>query len=175
MHNPPQVLIVAFSRTGTTQRLAELLATLVPADCEALREREGPQHRRGVSGYVRSLVDTIGRRQANLLPTVHDPARYDAVVIATPVWASCAATPVTTWLAQHRGRLRNVAFLCSLGGHGSDKAFEQMHTSAGVSPIATCAVSATDLRAGRDHALLDGFAHKIRDRLSVLESLEWSI
>jgi menaquinone-dependent protoporphyrinogen IX oxidase len=175
MHNPPRILIVSFSRTGTTERLADLLAARLLADCEALREREGPQWRSGVRGYLRSLADSIGQRHANPLPTAHDPTQYDVVVVGTPVWASCAAAPVTTWLAGHRGHLRKVAFFCSLGGYGSDKAFEQMHTSAGVTPLATCAIRAADLRAGRDQRLLDAFARKIRDRAAVLESLEWSL
>jgi hypothetical protein len=169
------VLVVCFSRSGATQRLADMLAALLPADCETLREREGVQWRSGARGYARSLIDIIARRPANLRPTMHDPTHYDIVIVGTPVWASHASAPVSTWLAQHHRQFRHVAFFCSLGGQGSDKAFDQMCASAGVSPLATCAVTGADLRAGRDHALVEEFAHKVRHRLAALQTIEWTM
>jgi flavodoxin-like protein len=175
MQDRPQILVVCFSRTGTTQRLADMLTAMLPADCETIRERGGPQWRRGARGYARSLADVIVHRRAELLPTDFDPSHHDIVVVGTPVWASSPSTPVATWLADHRKQFRHVAFCCSLGGHGSEKTFEQMRASAGVSPLATCAVTGADLRAGRDHVLLDAFAHKIRHRLATLGTTEWTI
>jgi UDP-N-acetylglucosamine:LPS N-acetylglucosamine transferase len=166
---------VCFSRSGTTRRLADRLAAILPADCEGIRERGDPRRRRGIRGFVRSLADVIAQRRADVVPTAYDLARYDIVVVGTPVWASCPSTPVATWLADHRNQLRHVAFFCSLGGRGSDKAFERMRASAGVSPLATCAVTAADVQSGHDHALLDAFAHKIRHRLSTLETIEWTM
>jgi flavodoxin len=175
MQDRPRILVVCFSRSGTTQRLAEMLAARLPADCEALREREGLQPRSGTRGYARSIVDVIVHRRADLRPTMHDLSHYDIVVVGTPVWASRASTPIATWLVEHRKEFRQIAFFCSLGGRGSERAFEQMRASAGVSPIATCAVTGADVRAGRDHALLDEFAHKIRHRLAALETIEWTM
>lgn len=175
MPDRPHVLVVCFSRSGTTQRLADAIAAQLPADCETLREREGAQWRSGARGYARSLIDIIARRSANLRPTMHDPAQYDIVIVGTPVWASRASTPVSTWLAQHRRQFRHLALFCSRGSRGSDKAFEQMGASAGVSPLATCAVTGADLRAGRDYALVDEFARKVRHRLAALQTIEWTM
>ena len=175
MQDRPRILVVCYSRSGTTQRLADMLAATLPADCETLYEREGPRWRSGTRGYARSIVDVIAHRRANLRPTMHDPSHYDIVVVGTPVWASCASTPVATWLAAHHRQFRHVAFFCSLGGRGSEKAFEQMHASVGLSPLATCAGTGADLRAGREHALVNEFAHKIRHRLATLETIEWTM
>jgi hypothetical protein len=50
-----------------------------------------------------------------------------------------------------------------------------MSRMARISPVATCAVSARDLRALRDCALLNAFASKIRRRIAALEEMEWML
>jgi menaquinone-dependent protoporphyrinogen IX oxidase len=170
-----KALVVYYSRSGTTSPLADMLAGMLPADCEPIRERAGPARREGVRGFARSIADVVWRRRVELEPSRFDVSRYEMVVIGTPVWASCACAPVATWLADHARQLRHVAFFCSEGGRGSEKAFTQMSQLARISPVATCAVSARDLHTMRDYALLNAFAAKVRRRLAALEMIEWTL
>jgi flavodoxin len=168
-----RILVVYYSRSGTTQRIAELLASEFGADVEAIREPGELAARAGARGYVRSLIDVLCHRQVKVMPRLHDLSAYDAVVVGSPVWASHASAPALAWLKQHGAAIRHLALFCSLGGSGSESALEQMAKAAGKSPLATCAITARDLQRHIDGTKRQGFGQKIRHRLAKLHEAEW--
>jgi len=165
MTRSPHTLVVYFTRTGNTERLARLLAADLDADIEALAETGQQGERHGVSGYVASLFDVLRHRPAELAPTLRDPRAYDLVMIGTPVWAGRASTPVSTWLAQNHASLARVAFFCTMGGRGSDTAFAQMQQLTGLVPVATLAVTDRQMRAPGEFALLRPFVVQVEHAL----------
>lgn len=165
-----RILVVYYTRTGTTRRIAELLASELGADVEAIREHG---ERAGTRGYVRSLIDVLFHRQVDVMAPMHDLSAYDAVVVGTPVWASHASAPALAWLRQHGAAIRHLALFCSLGGSGSQPALEQMAKAAGKAPVAACAITARDLQRRIDGTKRQGFAQKIRHRLAKLPDTEW--
>ncbi|MBP0588624.1 flavodoxin [Paraburkholderia sp. LEh10] len=168
-----KILVVYYSRSGTTQRIAELLASELGADIEPVREPGAHATRAGARGYVRSLIDALCHRRVSVMPPVHDPSAYDAVVVGTPVWASCASAPAIAWLTGHRARIRRLALFCSFGGRGSHPALQQMAKAAGKSPLAVCAITAYDLHRRIDGDKRHRFAQKIIKRLARLQETEW--
>jgi menaquinone-dependent protoporphyrinogen IX oxidase len=76
------------------------------------------------------------RWNAKILPTKRDPSKYDLVVIGTPIWAFTLSSPVRSYLSQNRSRFKKVAFYCTLGGSGDERAFKEMETASGKKPIA---------------------------------------
>lgn len=176
-----RVLVVYFSRSGTTARLASMLAGMLHADLEAIRESGADQDaerrgaRQGARGYLRSLIEAVRQRPAAIEPPVHDPAAYDVVIVGSPVWARSVSSPVRAWLVAHRASLKHVAFFCSLGGSGAANALDQMRVLAGKPPVAQCEVTASDLHAGKDLRLIAEFAQRIGQRLTVLDTVEWTL
>jgi len=79
-----KALVVYYSRTGTTRRLAEVLAKALQADIEPVIDTK---KRSGTLGYLRSVVEALQKRGAPIEPMRTDPRSYDLVVIGTPVWA----------------------------------------------------------------------------------------
>jgi flavodoxin len=157
----PKILVVYYSRTGHTERMARTLAAALHARCEPIAERGGVAMRRGLWGYLRSLADVLLNRPVRILPDGHDLLAYDLVAIGTPVWAGRAAAPVGSWLRIHAGQLPPVAFFCSMGGRGSESAFATMQAASGKAPLATCAVSACAIRHDAHRELLGLFAKRI--------------
>lgn len=176
-----RVLVVYFSRSGTTARLASMLAGMLHADLEAIRESGADQDaerrgaRQGARGYLRSLIEAVRQRPAAIEPPVHDPAAYDVVIVGSPVWARSVSSPVRAWLVAHRASLKHVAFFCSLGGSGAANALDQMRALAGKPPVAHCEVTASDLHASKDLRLIAEFAQRIGQRLTVLDTVEWTL
>ncbi|SIT47234.1 putative flavodoxin [Paraburkholderia piptadeniae] len=168
-----RTLVVYYSRSGTTRRIAELLAFELGADIEAIREPGAHAARAGARGYVRSLIDVLCRRQVEVMPPIHDLSVYDAVAVGSPVWASHACAPALAWLKQHGATIRHLALFCSQGGSGSESALEQMAKAAGKSPLATCAITARDLQRRVDGTKRQGFGLKIRHKLAKLHEAEW--
>ncbi len=168
-----RILVVYYSRSGTTRQIAEMLASELGADIEAIRERRAAESRLGARGYVRSLIDALRHRTADVLPPLHDVSAYDAIVVGAPVWARGAAPPALAWLKAQRAQIRHVALFCSLGARGSRPALEQMAKAAGKAPLAVCAITARDLHRHTDGTKRQGFGQKLRRRLAKLREAEW--
>lgn len=138
-------LVVYYSRTGTTERLAEAIAQVLQADLERL---EDTVNRAGPWGFVRSLRDAIGRRGASLKRLKHNPADYEQVLIGTPDWGKSVAAPVRTFLSSWCGRLPRVAFFLTDGRADHAMVFREMASLVGQDPVAVLGVPQREVREG---------------------------
>jgi menaquinone-dependent protoporphyrinogen IX oxidase len=167
----PRVLVVFFSRTGTTRTLASTLARMLSADLEEICDLT---ERRGASGYLHCLVDSWRRRSAEIVPTGLDTAQYDLVVVGTPVWAGSVSAPVRAYLLENHLKFRHVAFFCSFGGLGSEAAFDEMRVLAGKAPVAQCKVRAAEVQRGVAAASMALFVGELKRHLAHYAALEWT-
>ncbi len=95
-----KILVVFFSRTGTTRQVAEALARAAGADVEELRESRS---RHGIWGYLRSGFEGTYRRPSlDLRPVQRNPRDYDIVLIGGPTWSGSLPSPVRAYLEQER-------------------------------------------------------------------------
>jgi flavodoxin len=145
-------LVVYFSRTGYTRRVAEEVAAALGAELEALRE---PRDRKGFFNYMRSGREALTKRQAPIEPMVQDPAEFELVVLGTPVWAGHVSSPMRTYVAEHGRDFRSVAIFCTQHSSGADKVFRELAALVGKEPIATLAFNDRAItRAGHQDDLL---------------------
>ncbi len=139
---PPRILVVYYSRSGHTKQLAEQLARALSADLEAIAD---PTDRSGVRGYLRSGFEAGFQRIVPIAECTHDPNDYELVVVGTPVWNMSVSSPVRSYLHRYQDRLRKVAFFCTCGGSGGQRAFAQMARVCGLAPAATLIVREAEL------------------------------
>ncbi|WP_245643842.1 flavodoxin family protein [Paraburkholderia oxyphila] len=168
MNAPTRILVVFYSRSETTAEFAGRLAAELEGDYERLQEVE-LLRRAGPLGFLRSILDVVRKRPAPLQPMTHRLADYDVVLIGTPVWAGRASTPVSTWISERWRQMRTVAFFCTMGGRGSQDTFAQMQRLARCVPIATCAISARDMRQDVAVEKVARFVLAIKDALAARE------
>jgi flavodoxin len=154
----PGILIVYYSRTGYTRRVAEELAAKTGATMEALAETRS---RSGVFNYLRSGREALTGRTAPICPTVQDPSAFDLVVLGSPVWAGHVCSPMRTYLTERRDDLPNVAFFCTQHASGADKALRDMTDLAGREPVVTLALNDRVIRSGAYRADVARFAEQI--------------
>ena len=150
-----RVLVVCYSRGGTTRRVAEQLAESLEADLDEIEEADG---RSGGFGYVRSALEALAKG----LPTIRtrrDPSDYDQVIIGTPVWAGTMASPIRSYLFRHQGRLPRLAFFAVMGGQGAERVLREMQLACGVDDAPT--FFTTQHRIERDGAV-DGIRDFVR-------------
>lgn len=138
----PKILVVFFSRTGTTRRLAESIARATNADLEELREA---RPRLGVWGWLRSGYEGTYQRAAETLPLAHDLEEYDLVFVGSPTWSRSLSSPVRGFLERHRAELTHVALFATCAGRGADKVVQQMAALLTRPPLATLAMLASDV------------------------------
>ena len=119
-----KTLVVFYSRTGTTKKVAEKLADKLSAESEEIIDT---LDRSGIMGFLYSGRDAMRRRLTKIEAPQKNPADFDLVIIGTPIWAWNVSAPVRTYLTQQREKLPQVAFFCTMGGSGYKKVFREMY------------------------------------------------
>ena len=155
-----RILVVYFSRTGTTGRVAEQVAQALHGEACAITEASS---RLGPLGYVRSLWEASTGRDATIQPLRCDPSEADLLVIGTPIWGWHLSSPVRSFVRRHRAAMRHCAFFCTQGGSGSEAAFAELRQLAGQAPLATLALSDAEVADGSGRAKFDAFVATLRE------------
>jgi menaquinone-dependent protoporphyrinogen IX oxidase len=162
-----RVLVVYFSRTGRTQRLAQRLARELGA---SLMEITESRSRLGLLGYQRSLFEAVAGRSAAIESPLRNPADYDLVLIGTPIWGWHLSSPVRALAHQWRRKVDRVAFFATMGGSGSRQAFDELRRILRCLPSAELALTEremTDLGAPAVRAKLDQFVKRVAPEVTV--------
>ena len=126
-----KTLIVYYSRTGTTKKVGENIANILKCDSEEIFDTK---NRSGALGYIGSGRDAMLKKLTKLKFIQRNPNLYDLVIIGGPVWAFTVSAPVRTYITENK--FKNVAFFCTQGGRGAEKAFSEMEKLAGRKPKA---------------------------------------
>ena len=144
-------LVVYYSRTNVTKKLAEDIASKTGADVEQIKPKKDYQ---GKLGYARGGKDAITEKIIDLEPLKYDPQDYDVVYLGAPVWASRAANPLITYIKQNEGKFRDVKFFITAGATGFDSTLKQLekHTK---KPLKSIALTTKEVK--KDDYTLDSF------------------
>lgn len=126
-------LVVYYSRTNITKKLAQDIASQTGADID---EIQTDTKYAGKLGYARGIKDARSAKNVELKNLKYDPNDYDVVYLGAPVWASKAANPLISYLKQNEGKFKNVKFFLTAGGSGFDSAFKQMEECS-IKPLKT--------------------------------------
>ena len=137
-------IVVYYSRTGTTKKLAEAMAQALGCDIEELVDT---QKRSGMSGWLRCGRQAMNESLTTLEPLKKDISQYDMVIIGGPVWASKISVPVRAFLAQNKDKLKDVSFFFTSGnGDHGPKVFPAMEQVCAKSPKATLGCSTKEVK-----------------------------
>ena len=139
-----KVLVVHYSRSGTTRKLAEAIASVLNCDIEEIRDTTD---RSGLFGWLRAGRDAFFKKLTVLEDVRTDPGGYDLVVIGTPVWAGSMSCATRTYISQFKGRLKEVVFFATMG-NSVGSTFRQMEELCGKKPLACLALKTKRVRKG---------------------------
>lgn len=125
-----KTLVVFYSRSGTTKRVAQEVAKALNADVDEVVDKKP---RNGILGFLIAGYDAT-KGKTTEIEFEKDPSSYDLVVIGTPVWNGRVTPAIRTYLLQNREKIKNAAFFCTCAGrHG--KCLEQMEEILGKKPV----------------------------------------
>ncbi|HEV6967502.1 MULTISPECIES: flavodoxin [Roseateles] len=126
-----KILVVTYSFTGTGARLTELLCR--SRDWASAQVVERRPRRRFVTW--RCAIESFFRLRPAIVYDGPDPADFDLVVLVAPIWLQQMASPMRSFVASFRGRLRRVAVISVMGGKGGQNAPAEIGTLLDLAPL----------------------------------------
>jgi len=131
---PNKILLVYYSRTGITKKIAEKIASKLSCDIEAIKS---VKNYLGPIGYLLAGREATLKKSAKIEPTIKNPADYDLIILGTPIWSFNISSPIRTYLVENKEKTKNLAAFCTMGGSGDVRAFGEMEKISGQKPITT--------------------------------------
>jgi flavodoxin len=113
-----KILVVYFSKTGHTERVARDIAAATGADIERIQDKKD---RSGCIGLFAAARDGRKENSTEIEPARNDPSKYDLVIIGSPVWAWNMTPATRTYVEQNRSKLKEVAFFITAGSTKADE------------------------------------------------------
>lgn len=154
-----KILVVVYSYTGTSRKVADLLCS---QQGWPLAEIVETRPRAGALGSLRCLLDSVFRR--------HPPIRYDgprtkdfdAVVLVSPIWGQRLAGPMRSFVGTRREHLPDVAVVSVMGGRGAPNAVAEISHLVGRAPILDAAFTTREVDSGSFATRLEAFGTAVR-------------
>ena len=155
----PKILIVYYSRTGTTRKLANALAERLGADVVEIRCN---RYTGGIFRYLRAGYDSV---KGNLPPIdmpETDAMAYDLVLVGAPIWTSYPALPLRAFLAAKPNLPERVGLFLTSGGHSpQEKAVAEAEKFLNAPLAGSLAVQEKDVKEGNFADAMAGFVEKM--------------
>jgi flavodoxin len=123
-----KILVVYYSRTGNTKKVAEDIAKSLNADIEQLIDKKD---RSGAGGYLIGGKDAMNENLTELEPVARDSSKYDVTVIGTPVWCWDMTPAIRTYILAQKNSFKEIAFFTTAGGTKPDKIVKKMEALSG--------------------------------------------
>jgi len=156
-----KILIVYYSRTGLTKKVAQRLAVELDAATEELIDKKD---RAGALGYLLSGREAMQKKIADIEPLKLDPASYDLIIIGTPTWAYTMSCAVRAYLTEQRDRFKQVAFFATHGSDGGARAVKFMEELSGKKALASLIVTSKEAVKGIYQEKLRQFIEELKDK-----------
>ena len=149
-----KIIVVYYTRTGTTKKVAEAIAENLKCDIEEIIDTD---KRKGIFGWLRSGRDAMREKLTLINDIKHNPAAYDLVIMGTPVCGSNLAPAIRTYYTQQKQNLKNVAYFCTADGDGI-KALENLAKLVEKKPVFSFGVRSREVKKGE-------YVQKVKDFL----------
>lgn len=158
-----KILVVYYSRTGRTKKVAEAIASQLGADIEEIVDTTP---RKGLRAIFHATLDGLLGRTTDIEEPAKDPYDYDLIVVGTPIWAGSVCAPVRDYFTWTDGAIRNAAFFLTHGSLGEGRVFHQMEALSGAKPVEVLALHRFDMRSKRGPAKIAAFTEKLLKRMT---------
>jgi len=152
-------LVVYYSRTGATKKVGEAIASLLDFDKELLLDVKS---RKGALGYIRSGREASLKKLAEIKKLKKNPDDYDLIIIGTPIWGWNISSPIRTYVTANKNEFKKVAFFCTQGGSGAERAFREMKKIIGKKAVAVLALKTKDVVNNNHMNKVNEFVNKIK-------------
>lgn len=119
-----KTLVVYYSRTDTTKKVAEYFREKLNADIQQIIDTKD---RSWAIWYIMAGKDAKMKKTTIIKDLSVNVADYDLILIGTPVWAWTVSSPIRTFLENYKSEIKwDIVFFCTMWANGDKWAFEEM-------------------------------------------------
>ena len=151
-------IIIYFSRTGNTKKVAELVADAL--SCE-LKEIKPLNSYKGFFGWLKAGYQAVRLKNPVIKPIEVDLNDYEIVIVGTPVWAGNISSPIRTFLTENQNKLKNVAFFNTSGGSDNMHVLIKMSELVQIKPKAMLDLSQKEVKEELMNKKVEEFVEKL--------------
>lgn len=153
-------LIVFYSYTGNSRRLAQLLAA--QRDWPVGEVVEKHPRSSGMWGFLRCAADSLFHRRPSVSYQGPEIADFGTVVLVAPIWLGQLAGPMRSFAASNRAWIKRAAVLTTMGGRGASNAVAEIAQILGKDPVLTEVVTAREVGDGSCAAAVEAFGKALQ-------------
>jgi flavodoxin len=103
-------IVLYYSRTGNTEKLAKEIAKEIKADVEEIKDLKS---RQGMLGWIVGGKDAAKRNKTSI-QYKSNLSKYKNIFVGTPVWASTMTPAIRTFLSNPN--IKEISLFCTYGG-----------------------------------------------------------
>jgi flavodoxin len=157
-----KILVVYYSRSGTTKKLAQKLSVELNADIEEIIDKK---NRSGLIGWIFGGRDGMKRIPTDIDPIKNNPENYDVVLIGGPLWGFKGIAPASrTYLLQNKDKIKQVAFFMTRAGKvSSDPALKDLEEVYGKPALRTLDIMQKELESPQTAEQIASFVEAIKN------------
>ena len=154
-----KTLIVYYSRTGNTDKIARMLQEKLNCDIERITDNG---KYKGTLGFIKGGFNAVSGRGTTINQCSKNPEEYDLIIIGTPIWAGTIAVPVNTYIMQNKENFkRKLACFTTCKSSGYEETIKELSKICEKSLSATLSITEADLNNPSEK--INTFINKIKN------------
>ena len=148
-----RILLVYYSWTGNTRKLAQRITSRLKCDVEEIYEKE---KRKGKMNYLVGGFQALFGMKSRIEKPKRNPSDYDLVLLGGPVWNGRITPAVRSYLSDVK--INDYACFFSTGRGGHEKSARMVAEIVGKKPKAILAVESNEI----GNADISGFMERLK-------------
>lgn len=157
-----KILVVFYSRSGKTKKVAEAISDILKCDKEEIFDIKS---REGITGFLSAGSDANLRRLTAIKEIKNNPSLYDLVIIGTTIWSSNVSTPIKTYLSLYQEDFKKVAFFCTRLSSDPKKIFDDMKNLSQKTPLALLELTSREVARDQYIQKVKEFIENLKEEL----------
>jgi flavodoxin len=153
-----RTLVVFYSRTGTTKKVARQISKILKCDTEELIDLKS---RKGFKGFLSAGREGYLFKCAKIKKIKKDLSKYDLIILGTPVWSMRMSCAMRTFIKEYNSKFKKIACFMVYGGFGG-YVNREMAWFSKKRPIAGMHVSMREVNQGKASKKVQEFCRTIR-------------
>jgi flavodoxin len=152
-------LVVFYSRTGNTKKIAEIIAESLNSDLDEIIDTK---KRFGFFRFLKAGYEATMKKMTEIKGIEKDPSDYELVILGSPIWNKRMTPAIRTYITRYREEFNKIAIYCSAGGRGVDQMLESIAELCDRKPLAMKAFLDKDFEQNLVEKKVEQFINSIK-------------